>query len=105
MPRVEPSLGRVAELYRFPVKSLSGERLSRVEVDARGVVGDRLWSVRDPDGRFGSGKTTRRFRRMDGLLALRSTYDRETPVVTFPDGRSLRGDEDEIHELLSRHVG
>jgi uncharacterized protein YcbX len=105
MPGVEPSLGRVAELYRFPVKSLSGERLRQVQVDERGVVGDRLWSVRDPDGRFGSGKTTRRFRRMDGLLALRASYDGETPVVTFPDGRSLRGDEDEVHESLSRHVG
>ncbi|WP_405420476.1 hypothetical protein [Streptomyces erythrochromogenes] len=40
----------------------------------RGLVGDRLYAVRDGDGRFGSGKNTRRFRRMDGLLHLRSRF-------------------------------
>ena len=105
MPVVKSSHGRVAQLYRYPVKSLAGERLDRVDIDARGVVGDRLWSVRDPDGRFGSGKTTRRFRRMDGLLALRSTYDGETPVVAFPDGLAVRGDDAAVHDTLSRHVG
>ncbi len=102
---MEPSHGRVAQLYRYPVKSLTGERLDRLDIDVRGVVGDRLWSVRDPDGRFGSGKTTRRFRRMEGLLALRATYDGELPVVTFPDGRLHRGDDRDVHEALSRHVG
>jgi uncharacterized protein len=39
--------GRVAQLWRHPVKSLQGERLDRVTVHARGVVGDRAWGVRD----------------------------------------------------------
>lgn len=98
-------VGRVGELHRYPVKSLGGERPRRVEVDTRGVVGDRLWAVVDKDGRLGSGKTTRRFRRMPGLLDLRATYDGEVPVVAFPDGRSWRGDDPEVHVALSRHVG
>ncbi len=98
-------VGRVAQLHRYPVKSLGGERPEHVELDRRGVVGDRLWAVHDPDGRFGSGKTSRRFRRMDGLLQLRAAYDGEVPVVTFPDGRSLRGDDPEVHAALSAHVG
>jgi uncharacterized protein YcbX len=98
-------LGRVTELHRYPVKSLGGEQPDRVEVDERGVVGDRLWAVVDEDGRFGSGKTTRRFRRMPGLLDLRATYDGDVPVVAFPDGRSWRGDDPEVHAALSRHVG
>jgi uncharacterized protein len=48
--------------------------LQRADVDARGVVGDRLYAVRDGDGKFGSGKNTRRFRRMPGLLRLGSRY-------------------------------
>lgn len=98
-------LGRVLELHRYPVKSTAGERLDAVEVDTRGVAGDRLWSVRDPDGKFGSGKSTRRFRRMDGLLALKAEYDGAVPVLTFPDGRVVRGDDAGVHEALSAHVG
>jgi uncharacterized protein YcbX len=100
------SAGRVRELWRYPVKSLAGERLAAVAIDARGVLGDRLWSVRDADGKFGSGKTTRRFRRMDGLLELAAASDDDgVPVVTFPDGRRLRGDGDDIAAALSAHVG
>jgi uncharacterized protein YcbX len=98
-------LGTVAELHRYPVKSLTGERLEQVYVDERGVVGDRLWSVRDPDGKFGSGKSTRRFRRMDGLLALRAHEEDGVPVLTFPDGRVLRGDDPAVHDALTDHVG
>jgi uncharacterized protein len=97
--------GRVAALARYPVKSTTGEELAEVLVDERGCAGDRLWSVRDPDGRLGSGKTNRRFRRMDGLLELVGTYDGDMPVIGFPDGRRLRGDEAGVDEALSRHVG
>ena len=102
-------LGTVCELHRYPVKSLTGERPAHVQVEERGVVGDRLWSVRDADGKLGSGKSTRRFRRMDGLLALRAHYDEgydgDVPVLTFPDGRSLRGDDPGVDAALSDHVG
>lgn len=74
-------------------------------VDARGLAGDRVWSVRDPDGKLGSGKSTRRFRRMDGLLDLGAGYDGDTPLVSFPDGRVVRGDDPGVHDALSRHVG
>jgi len=69
------SVGRVASLHRYPVKSLAGESLAAVEVDARGLAGDRAWAVRDPDGKLGSGKSSRRFRKMDGLLLLSGAYD------------------------------
>lgn len=42
-----PGEGRVAQLWRHPVKSLQGESLESVTVDARGVIGDRGWGVRD----------------------------------------------------------
>jgi uncharacterized protein YcbX len=99
-------VGSVAGIRRYPVKSLVGEELTEAQVDARGLVGDRLWSVRDQDGKFGSGKSTRRFRRMDGLLDLSAKYDgAEVPVVTFPDGSSFRGDDPAVHAALSTYVG
>jgi uncharacterized protein YcbX len=97
--------GHVAELWRYPVKSLVGERLDAAVVGPRGVEGDRLWAVRDPDGKLGSGKSTRRFRRMDGLLELAASYDGDVPVVVFPDGRRLRGDDDALDAALGAHVG
>ena len=58
----------VAELWRYPVKSLLGEQLQEVQVEERGVVGDRLYAVTDRRGKLGSGKTSRRFRRLEGLF-------------------------------------
>jgi uncharacterized protein YcbX len=94
----------VASLHRYPVKSLVGERLEVADIVERGLRGDRLWAVRDPDGKLGSGKSSRRFRKMEGLLDLVASYDDDVPLVRFPDGRVVRGDAD-IDAALSAHVG
>lgn len=99
-------VGRIAALTRYPVKSIVGEDLESVDVSQRGLEGDRLWAVRDIDGKLGSGKNTRRFRRMPDLLELVSSYDDDlVPTVRFPDGRELRGDGGDVHRALSMHVG
>jgi uncharacterized protein YcbX len=95
----------VASLYRYPVKSLTGERLAAVTVQSRGLEGDRLWAVRDADGKLGSGKSTRRFRRMDGLLELRAGYTGDVPVIAFPDGSRLPATDPRAGTRLSDHVG
>ena len=38
---------RVAELWRYPVKSMAAESLARAEIRADGIVGDRVVHVRD----------------------------------------------------------
>jgi len=43
-------LGRVREIWVFPVKSMAGITLATGEVDVDGLVGDRSWAVVDPDG-------------------------------------------------------
>lgn len=95
----------IRELWRYPVKSMLGERGERFWLDQRGVVGDRLYAVRDGAGKFGSGKTTRRFRRIDGLFRFHAAYDGDTPLVTFPDGATLRADDPTIHAALSAQLG
>jgi uncharacterized protein YcbX len=47
----------VAELWRYPVKSLAGERLDRVELRPDGIVGDRLVQVYDARGRVVTART------------------------------------------------
>ena len=40
-------VGPVREIWRYPVKSMAGERLDRGRVGARGLLGDRGWAIRD----------------------------------------------------------
>src|SRR3954451_11852566 len=64
----------VAELWRYPVKSMAGERLGLAHLGLDGVHGDRLVHVQGPRGLL-TGRTTPR------LLGLRGTLD--------PDGNPL----------------
>jgi len=58
---------RVAELWRYPVKSLRGEQLAQAELLADGILGDRLVHVRAPEGRTITSRTK------PGLLGLAGT--------------------------------
>jgi uncharacterized protein YcbX len=58
----------VAELWRYPVKSLAGERLTVATLEPDGITGDRIVRVRGPEG----VRTSRRHYR---LLGLRGTLD------------------------------
>jgi MOSC domain-containing protein len=98
-------VGVVTRLYRYPVKSLLGEPLDAAVVNRRGVEGDREWAVYTADGGIGSGKTSRRFRRVDGLLRLRATLDDGAPRLHLPDGRTLRADDPSATAVLSALFG
>jgi len=78
----------VSGLWRYPIKSLAGERLDELFFDERGVKYDRLWAIVDDAGGIASGKTTRRFRKVDGLLRHSSRLQDDTPVISLADGRS-----------------
>lgn len=95
----------VVELWRYPVKSLLGEQLEEVELEKRGVVGDRLFAVTDGEGKLGSGKTSTRFRRLDGLFELHARSGAKSPLVTLPDGRELAAGDEELEEFLSERYG
>lgn len=98
--------GNVVELWRYPVKSLGGERLEEVVCDRRGIVGDRRWAVRGADGRIGSGKTTRRFGRMPGLLSISAHLDDgDVAWIQLPSGERARVDDPRAAELVGSVVG
>ncbi|MGW4945425.1 MOSC domain-containing protein [Actinoplanes sp. NPDC004185] len=96
---------KVLEIRRYPIKSLLGERPTAVEVEQRGLAGDRLWAVRDTEGKLGSGKNTRRFRRMPGLFRLRGHFADPVPVVELPDGRRFAADDPAGHRAVSEVLG
>lgn len=80
----------MVSLHRYPVKSLLGESVDALDIDSRGCAGDRLWSVRTPAEKIGSGKSTRRFEAVMGLLDLRAeTRPDGSVAIRFPDGSAL----------------
>jgi uncharacterized protein len=94
-------IGTVARLWRYPVKSVGGEACERLEVNARGVAGDRRYAILNREGKLGSGKTTRRFRQIDGLLELRAAYLGDVPELVFGDGMRMLASDPQIHAALS----
>ena len=90
---------RVAELWRYPVKSLQGERLTRAEVGLEGLAGDRQWALFDTA--TGYGLTARR---LPDLLFLtgRLRADGRAEVV-LPDG-SVTSDDVVLSGWLGRPV-
>ena len=78
----------ILEIRRYPVKSMAGESLESVDLDARGLVGDRAYAVVDGDGRFAAGKDSRRFRRRDEVFRYgASTATDGTVRVTRDDAQ------------------
>jgi uncharacterized protein len=94
-------LGRITELWRYPVKSMRGEALRRLAVDEHGAIGDRYFALKDSEGRLGSGKATKRFRRIDGLLGFSAATANGVVVIRFPDGRRMRADDPAVGAILS----
>jgi uncharacterized protein YcbX len=93
--------GIVSALWRYPVKSMLGEACAALELETRGVRGDRRFAVRGDDGRLGSGKNSRRHRHIEGLFTFRARYAGDAAEITFPDGRHMRADDAGIDAALS----
>jgi len=101
----------VAELWRFPVKSMGGGRVDSVRIDRRGVHADRLWAVRDVEK-----GVTASARRIPVLLTCSARYltdpgDDAGPgnvpgvVITFPDGREIESGDANVDGALSELAG
>lgn len=79
---------QVSQLWRYPVKSMMGERVEVAEVVTDGIVGDRAWATRD-EVRGG----IRGAKKIGGLMRLAAAYDDgpTSPVtITLPDGTRVR---------------
>jgi len=71
---------KVLELWRYPVKSMAGERLDRADVRPDGFAGDRILQVHDPYDRVVTSRSR------PALLSHKATLDpRGEPLV---DGRA-----------------
>ena len=99
-------VGVVAEINRYPVKSMLGESLRATPIGSSGIPGDRAYALVNVEtGKIASAKDPRKWAQ---LLDFRSVYDggvdRDTLVITLPDGRAVRASDD-VDAVLSGACG
>ena len=58
----------ITEIWRYPVKTMAGEKLQRVAIGPLGVEGDRVVHVEDPGGRVVTSRSHPRFLGHKGSL-------------------------------------
>ncbi|WP_181033636.1 MOSC N-terminal beta barrel domain-containing protein [Arthrobacter sp. SX1312] len=107
MPHQGTPVGRVRALYRYPVKSTSGQAVGAAAVTPSGLEHDRRWAVYTHDGGIASGKRTRRFRPVPGLLDWTSELDGHdgVPLLRSPAGVPYRVDDPAASEALTTGFG
>jgi uncharacterized protein YcbX len=101
------TLGVIREIWRYPFKSMQGERLERCEVGTNGLPGDRGWAVRDE-----TAGEIRGAKKMPALLLCSARYreepsaERIPPVdITLPDGTTVGSDAPTVAVTLSELLG
>ena len=88
----------IVELWRYPVKSLQGERLDAAEITAIGILGDRSYGIVDRN--TGYVLTARREPKL--LFGAARWHDGEVEI-TGPEG-SVLADDDALSAWLERPV-
>ena len=97
------AIGRIKEIWRYPVKGMGGESVAACALSNNGLTGDRQWAVRDELRSEVQSCKTR-----PALLQCQARYQRAPesgaigPVeVTFPDGAVFASDNPEMNARLS----
>jgi len=96
-------IGRVREIWRYPVKGMGGERLAQGLIGEQGLQGDRTWALRDKRrSEVQSCKTRPELLRCTAHCRDQSG---DQVDVVFPDGEMVGSDSAAIHGRLSALVG
>jgi uncharacterized protein len=100
-------VGVVGELWRYPVKSMLGERRSELLVTEHGALGDRAWALREEaSGRIASAKKFPRLLEFRAAYEIEPTLERPGVIrIEAPGGRVLRPDEEGASEAISEILG
>jgi MOSC domain-containing protein len=105
---MQPDIGAVVSLWRYPVKSMLGEELPTGQVTDHGLLGDRVYALLDrADGKVATAKNPRKW---PSLFAFRATFieppgsiAQVPPVrITLPDGTSVTSAQRDCDQALSR---
>jgi uncharacterized protein len=100
-------VGTVREIWRYPVKSMAGEKLGSCALGPAGIPGDRGWALRDR-----AAGEIRGAKYLPALMQCSAAY-REPPVdervphvdITLPDGSRTASDAPDVDARLSALLG
>ncbi len=96
-------VGTVAQLWRYPVKSMLGEQVQHSEVAESGLAGDRRLALIDREtGQIASAKAPRLWR---SLLACSAALDHGGVRVQVPGGKPAWSTDPSVDEMLSAYTG
>lgn len=90
------TVGTVAEVWRYPVKSMQGERVDRLDVAPGGATGDRTLAVVDP-----AARKVLSAKRHAALLDASARLVGGEVVITLPDGTEHAAADPTVHDALS----
>ncbi|RJF86910.1 MOSC domain-containing protein [Oleomonas cavernae] len=97
----------VKEIWRYPVKSMQGEKLDACAVSPLGIPYDRGWAVRDE-----KTQTIRGAKHLPKLMLCAARYVNDAMAgavphveITLPGGERIRSDAPGIHAAVSEAVG
>jgi uncharacterized protein len=104
--------GIVDSLYRWPVKSLRGERVPTARLDHRGLAGDRAYALFDERPNHSGNRLT--VRQLPGMLAWEASYPATCdgspeppgpPVLYSAGGAAWAWDDPELPAALAESYG
>jgi len=95
-------------IYRYPVKSMGGQRQAQCELGTSGVPGDRVWALRDLErNNFKTGKRHAALMGCDAQLLNEPSANQPSPQVQIglPNGTSLNSQDANASAQLSEFLG
>lgn len=100
-------VGQVSEMWRYPVKSMRGERIEGARIGkGYGVPGDRGWAIRDE--KIGEIRGAKNLRELVQLSAryLEEPKADSTPTIEIDlgDGQAVRSDAPGINQALEERL-
>src|SRR6185437_8274579 len=98
-------LGRVRDLWRYPVKSMRGEPLHAARVSERGIMYDRGYALLDLEtGKIASAKRPRLWGRLLQCQA-RVVSAQGAVRIELADGQELLASQDDADSVLLALTG
>jgi hypothetical protein len=102
-------IGKVSELWRYPVQSLQGERLGALDFTTESVIGDRGYCIVDDTGEGGTAARPQ----WKKLIGWRARYLAEPKAgadlpkveIVFDDGTVMISDDARLGDAISERLG
>ena len=101
-------LGKVASLWRYPVKSMQGEELTEAEATQHGLLGDRVYALIDvAEGKAASAKNPVKWPTLLGCKAAFVEVPKKGAAppavrIALHDGSDTESTARDCHQILSK---